>query len=139
MALFTRQDLIAAIQDASLLALLDDSGTGEDSVVLAAIQAEAEEWVNGYLEAAGIGIPNPVPARLRFNAIKYAEYGLWRRRGADARAKVLYDDWIAPAAAWLERVALGEERLTAASASDLEAEAITEKSRLYNESGTMLL
>jgi phage gp36-like protein len=140
MELFSRNDLIAGIQDASLLLHLDDDSDGaEDSGLLASVHDDALNWINGYLQQAGIELPVSIPARLKHSAVKYAEYSLWTRRGGIERAKSVYDQWIKPAMVWLERIARGEETLVPPDVDDTPAGAIVEAAKTTNSSGGLMI
>ena len=112
MLLFSTDDLIASIADADLLQHLDDDSDGaEDQQIIESVHDSALNFINGYLEQAGTEVPDPVPARLKHTALKYAEYCLLNRRHAQERAAAIYEQWIKPAMAWLSRIASGEELL----------------------------
>ena len=112
MVLFGKDDLVASISDADLLQHLDDDSDGaEDLQIIESLHADSLNFINGYLDQAGIVVADPVPARLKHTALKYAEYSLLNRRHAQERAAAIYEQWIKPAMAWLSRIASGEELL----------------------------
>ena len=141
MTFFTRADLVAGIQDADLLLHLDDDADGaEDAQLIESLNSEAEKWIMGYLEQAGVEMPSSIPARLQHCAIKYAEYLLWSRRKAAERADKVYEQWIAPAMAWLDKIARGVEVLLPADADDeTPPGAITETAKTTSSGGSMMI
>ena len=139
MALFSQTDLIAGIPEITQLVTLDDDGDQiADVGVFDSVLAEATDWIEGYLEQAGLSIPSTVPKRLKHLGVKYAEYTLWRRRGHSERMKELFDNWLKPGAAYLEKVSRGEESLAADSAADTTGTVISEPARTHDEAGRMM-
>lgn len=120
-------------------ALDDDNDGSADSGVLSAIVTDAENWIDGYLEAAGI--EKPVTAslhpRLKHSALKYALYTLYDRRGMSEQAERIYKEWIGPAMKWLEALSTRKENLTPAqgAANASSTSIITETSKLHRTGG----
>lgn len=140
MAYITKADLIASIADVRLAQALDDNRDGqEDNGLWAAISAEVDNFIGGYLDQAGISTIDPVPGRLKFAALRYAEYRLLFRSKLPDRAKEVYDQWIKPAMAWLERIATREESLAMESQGSVSGAVISEPSRIYSESGRLMV
>lgn len=137
MALFTQADLIGSVPEiAQLLTLDDDNDAIADSASFEAVLAETQAWIEGFLDQAGLTLSDPPQKRIKHLAMKYAEYTLWRRRGHAERTKQLYDEWIHPGAAWLERVATGAETLLPSSGG---AEVISEPARTFSSSGGLMV
>jgi phage gp36-like protein len=111
----TSDDLIAQIPSQYLLQALDDDGDGEaDEGVLDAIVAEAEMWVEGYLQEAGITTPDAqgLHSRIKHSVLMYAKYRVFDRRGIREESQAVYDQWIKPAVAWFEKLAVRRAALT---------------------------
>lgn len=137
MSLFTQEDLIAAIPDAEILMAMDDEVNHDTTdEVFDSILADAVRWVNGYLEQAGLAMPEPPPSRLKHCGIKYAEYALHRRRSNSAKAKEIYEEWIKPAMHWLERIATGQESLLPKE-TDTPGGIVSEPSRTHSHGRLM--
>ena len=142
MVLFTQSDQVASIPEATQLLALDDNADGSaDSGAFAAVLADAEQWIAGYLEQAGITLLNPPPARLKHLGVRYAEYTLWRRRGGAEKASKIYEEWLEPGMMWLERIARGQEKLSPQAPGDpaTQAGAITEPAKSYPSDGRLLV
>ncbi len=140
MSLFTQTDLIAAIPNVHLLmAMEDDQDSDTIDSVFESILADAERWISGYLEQAGLEIPDPVPSRLRHAGIKYAEYMLHRRRNNATFAERVYEEWIRPASKWLERIATGAESLVPITADDTPGGLVAEPSKLNTPAGGLMI
>ena len=142
MALFSQSDLVASIPEATQLLALDDNSDGAaDTGAFAAVLADAEVWIAGYLEQAGLTLPSPAPSRLKHLGMRYAEYTLWRRRGAAEKAKQVYEEWLARGIKWLERIASGEESLLPLPLGDPAAEpgAITAPAKSHASDGRLMV
>ncbi len=140
MSLFTRDDLIAAIPDSHILLATDDDGEdGTDEAVFASVLVDATAWINGYLEQAGLAIPDPVPSRLKHIGVKYAEYALHRRRGNAERAAQVYEEWIKPAMLWLGKIATGAETLLPIDDDVTPGGLVSEPSRTHFPQGGMMV
>ena len=140
MGLFTQDELTAAVPESiQLLALDDDADNAADSGLFEKVLADAETWIGGYLEQAGLALADYVTnKRLKHLGIRYAEYSLWNRRGQAERTKKIYDEWIKPGMTWLEKVASGAETLTAAAQGGSAASVITEPARTYDAAGRLM-
>jgi phage gp36-like protein len=141
-ALFSQADLIGSVPEIAQLLTLDDDGNSvADDGVFDAVLAEATEWIEGYLEQAGETLADPPPKRLKHLGMKYAEYTLWRRRGHAERTKQLYEEWIKPANAWLDRIAAGSETLEPVAidgSADSGGDVISETARTYPTGGGLM-
>jgi hypothetical protein len=138
MSLFSKAELVAAMPEATQHLALDDGDDGQQvDAIFAAVLAEAEAWIGGYLQQAGLELADPPHERLKHAGLKYAEYTLWNRRGHAERAKQVYEQWIEPAMEWLARVARREESLTPDDEALTPPGAIVETMRSYPTDGRL--
>jgi len=135
--LFTREDLIGGIPDAYILLATDDEvNTDTTDAVFDSVLDDTTKWIMGYLEQAGLALPEPPPSRLKHYAVKYAEYSLHRRRGSP-KADTIYTEWIKPAMTWLDRIATGQEQLT--PPAETPGGIVSEPSRTLPHTGGMMV
>lgn len=101
---------VASLSGASAGGVAQD-GPESDESIFAGILADAERWISGYLDPAGIVLPDPLPARIKHLALQYGRWALYSRHGALEAARDIWKMFLVDGGKWLADVASGKEHL----------------------------
>ncbi|MHB8808963.1 MAG: gp436 family protein [Desulfobulbaceae bacterium] len=112
----TKADILEQLPEADLIALTDDTGTGEaDQSVVDRSLADADAQVDAYVQARYQVPLSPVPPAIRRIAVDLAVYDLFSRRSIDCPD--LRKDRHKAAVGFLEQVVDGRITLGAGTAA----------------------